>query len=201
MPGRSKVALVSLILANLVPLVGVLYFNWNLATIIFLYWLESLVIGAINVPKLLITANHRGYISKFLPNKPGSSPAYDAALAYLIIYFMFALVVYVMMYRIVDMSTLDFKAALYSFEVFIISHAISFFRNFLRDEEYKRNSVLYQFFAPYKRVLIIAAAVLAGSHLIERYDGALVAVVALIIIKIALDVITHLFEHRKKVSG
>ena len=49
----SAWAVVSLVLANLVPLVGVLFFGWDLWTIIALYWAENGIIGLYNVAKIL----------------------------------------------------------------------------------------------------------------------------------------------------
>ena len=47
----------ALIVANLVPLVGILFFDWSLFTIMFCFWLESAVIGCFNILKLVIVAN------------------------------------------------------------------------------------------------------------------------------------------------
>ena len=43
-----------LVLFNLVPLAGVLWWGWQLQTILVLYWLESGVIGVLNVPRLAL---------------------------------------------------------------------------------------------------------------------------------------------------
>lgn len=42
-----------LILANLIPVAGVLLFDWNVATILMLYWAESVVIGILNVLRMI----------------------------------------------------------------------------------------------------------------------------------------------------
>jgi hypothetical protein len=46
-------AVASLVIANLVPLVGVLFFGWDLWTIIALYWAENGIIGLYTVAKIL----------------------------------------------------------------------------------------------------------------------------------------------------
>lgn len=43
-----------LIVANLVPLVGVLFFGWSLLTILVLYWVENGIVGLWNIPKILL---------------------------------------------------------------------------------------------------------------------------------------------------
>lgn len=44
---------VALVLANLIPLFGVLFLGWDAFAIVVLYWVENLIIGAINVLKML----------------------------------------------------------------------------------------------------------------------------------------------------
>ena len=50
--GSSVGAVAALIVANLVPLVGVLWFGWNVWTILIIYWLENGVVGVFNVLKM-----------------------------------------------------------------------------------------------------------------------------------------------------
>lgn len=38
-----------LILANLLPLIGVAFFAWDMLALLMLYWTESVIIGAMNV--------------------------------------------------------------------------------------------------------------------------------------------------------
>jgi hypothetical protein len=47
-----------LIAANMLPLFGVIFFGWDVFSIVALYWFENVVIGAINVLKI-ITCNPR----------------------------------------------------------------------------------------------------------------------------------------------
>ena len=41
-----------LILANSLPLLGILFFSWDVFSLLFLYWLETIVIGFFNVLKI-----------------------------------------------------------------------------------------------------------------------------------------------------
>lgn len=50
----APVAIASLILANILPLLGVLYLEWSLYSVLLLFWLESGVIGLFNILKILI---------------------------------------------------------------------------------------------------------------------------------------------------
>ena len=42
----------ALLAANLVPIIGVLLWGWDVTLIIGLYWIENLVIGLLNLPKM-----------------------------------------------------------------------------------------------------------------------------------------------------
>jgi Family of unknown function (DUF6498) len=50
---RSALALV---LANAIPLVGVLFFGWSLWTILVLYWVENGIVGFWTVPRILLAS-------------------------------------------------------------------------------------------------------------------------------------------------
>jgi hypothetical protein len=48
---RSAIAL---LIANAIPIIGVLLFGWSLITILVLYWLENGIVGFWNVPKIAL---------------------------------------------------------------------------------------------------------------------------------------------------
>jgi hypothetical protein len=53
---RFKSSAVVLIVANLVPLIGVLFWHWDAFEIVALYWAENVIIGVINVLKMITCA-------------------------------------------------------------------------------------------------------------------------------------------------
>lgn len=61
---RSAILLVA---ANLIPLVGVLFFGWSLITILVLYWIENGIVGFWNVPKIVMA---QGSMLPRLPDMP-----------------------------------------------------------------------------------------------------------------------------------
>lgn len=50
---RLKLSSISLVAANLVPLAGVLLWHWSISSIIVLYWFENVVIGVVNVARMI----------------------------------------------------------------------------------------------------------------------------------------------------
>ena len=51
---RPPFSILALIAANLAPLFGVLFFGWDAAAIVLLYWIENLIIGAYNVLMMIL---------------------------------------------------------------------------------------------------------------------------------------------------
>jgi hypothetical protein len=60
----------ALIAANTLPLFGVLFFGWDTFSIVFLYWVENVIIGAVNVLKMITCSPDTNAIdwSKFNAN-------------------------------------------------------------------------------------------------------------------------------------
>jgi hypothetical protein len=62
----SRSAIV-LVVANAIPLIGVLFFGWSLITILVLFWVENGIVGLWNIPRILLA---RGSLLGSLPDMP-----------------------------------------------------------------------------------------------------------------------------------
>jgi len=49
-------SVIALMLADLVPLAGVFLFHWEVFPLLFLFWLENVIIGAVNVAKMILAS-------------------------------------------------------------------------------------------------------------------------------------------------
>jgi hypothetical protein len=63
-------SIVALLVANAIPLVGVLFFGWSLLTILVIYWLENGIVGFWNVPRILLA---QGSVVPSLPPLPDAA--------------------------------------------------------------------------------------------------------------------------------
>jgi hypothetical protein len=54
-------ASLALIIGNLVPIIGVLFFEWQLFPLILIYWLENVVIGIFNAFKMLTCSGSESF--------------------------------------------------------------------------------------------------------------------------------------------
>lgn len=71
-PNLRNIPLVSpavmLVIVNLIPVAGVLFFDWSASLLVFMYWVENVVIGFYHVLRMLITTGY-GTVSAGSPGQ------------------------------------------------------------------------------------------------------------------------------------
>lgn len=194
--GKFKYLSVSLlIIANILPLIAVLFFDWNLFQILFLYWLESGVIGFYNILKLIkvsdVDAPRLFIVPFFIVHYGGFMSGH---LWFLLIFFAPDLT-YSSFFPPLEIIMPLIYTVKFSAIVLVISHGISFYFNFIRNHEYERTNMKKQMMEPYKRILIMHLTIIIGAWLILVLKEAVFFLVLLIVIKTITDLKFHLKEH------
>ena len=197
----------SLVAANIVPLLGVLSWGWSTFAVVVTYWAENVVIGLINILKMLCCSHADG----------GQSPLRHAAKLFFIPFFavhygLFCLVHGEFVFHLLGGEAdnvavpighwWDRYAAIKESGLFIaiavlaLSHLYSFVRNYLLGGEYKRYSLPVLMFQPYARVVVLHLAILFGAFATLALGSPIWVLVILIVGKTVLDLAMHLYEHR-----
>jgi len=202
---RFTPAVISLVLMNLIPLAGVFWFGWDAATIVFLYWLENVVIGILNVVKILTTQSG----SKANPKQRESL----FGLIFLSGFFTFHYGLFCYGHYIFLSSTYEtlpiwgeIVPALFSPVLFwsllglALSHIISMLVNFYGKGEYKTRTANAQMFMPYSRIVLLHVVIIFSGALTVAMGQGLATLVLLVIVKIGFDLAAHLVEHSEKES-
>lgn len=215
----------ALLASNAVPLLGVVLFRWDLFTIMFLFWFENVIIGVINVPKIVMACGAM---------KLGKSPQMPAGAAeglqigfkimgipfFIVHYGMFTAVhgmfVFVMFSgRLPLMNRGPFPAPemvlphiaqlIVPILAIIASHVVSFITNFIGQEEYRTISAPEQMFAPYGRIVVLHLVILFGGFAVMLLGAPWAAVALLVVLKTGLDLSAHVSERMRaevrKVKG
>lgn len=191
-----RVSLAALILANLAPLGGVLFLGWDAAALLFLFWLENAVIGFYNLLKMASLGQAQALF--FIPFFTIHYGAFlFGHLAFLVIFFVVGGLLpegpggLASGFRDAGATALS---VLPMAGVFLLSHGVSFFLIFLREE--RRNATLPQLMmAPYGRVVVLHVAIVLGGFAAMFAGQPLFILVILVMGKIVLDVRAHLKEH------
>ena len=194
-----------LILANLGPVYGVLFLGWKVFPIIFLFWLENLVIGALNVFRMLLA-------------DPGNKPLWLLKL-FIVPFFCVHFGLFTFVHGIFVMGFFGgmFRTGApfpdgdiilgfireYQLGWAIIglaaSHAISFALNYVGEGEYLKANPIKLMQQPYGRVIVLHITILVGGFLVTILRSPIVGLLLLVALKISLDLRSHLREHRMDV--
>jgi hypothetical protein len=196
------IAALFLIAVNTIPLFGVLFFGWSLFSIMFLYWLENGIIGFFNVFKIAL-ARASGPSRFTVGGRPVNPPNREVRVIFFILHYgLFWTVHGVFVFVFFGMSAEPFgsiglRGVAIAAAALFLSHGVSFFVNFLGKEEYLTVSPDQQMIEPYSRVVVLHVTILAGGALIGSLGAPVAALVLLVLLKTAIDLLAHLREHRK----
>ena len=182
----------ALIGANLIPVFGVLFLGWDVGSILLLYWLESVVIGVLNIPKILSSHGRpfgKIFDSVFFSLHFGGFCAGHA----MFLKEMFQVDISVA--ALLGLGSLSLAAG-----SLFLSHFISMLINFFGRGEYKNRRSREQMFVPYGRVVIMHVTILIGGILAQQFGAPVFALIVLIGIKTFIDLVAHTREHNKAQS-
>ena len=190
-------SVIVLLIANFVPVLGVLFFDWSIVSLLYLYWAENVAVGLVNILKLLSNCHsgsgpgHKIFLSGFFTVHygffclghaafvfgglvPGTesfgSPA-DRALEYLLSHPLLVL-------------------------GFLGSHLFSFFTNYLGKDENRSMALGKVMFLPYVRIFVLHITIIFGGIAIVALGSPMILVLVLALAKTVGDLIFHLREHR-----
>jgi hypothetical protein len=174
-----------LIAANLVPLVGVLFFGWEMSQLFLLYWFESAIVGACNVLKLLLIGGAKAVpLCVFFTLHYGGFMA--GHFVFLSLFFLGG--------NVASLSTLpSLLVRLWpAILALAISHGFAFWDNFLRSGEYRRRPLGRQMGEPYTRIMVMQATIIFGGFLAEAFGTPVAALALLVALKTGMDLRAHL---------
>lgn len=196
------VSIISLVLGNVVPLLGVLFWNWDPASIIFTYWLENIVIGFYNVLKMLKAARPT------LPDTPPimvnmpwwKGPIYTRSKrafvwSFIAFYGFFIAFHGIAAFTFFKPTTLYLTSIMIAVFSLFISHGISYAHNFIGKGEYQKVTPDSLMLDPLKRVFFMQAAVMVGAVAAEVLGAQIFTLVVLVFLKIFVDLLTHRYLH------
>lgn len=195
----SHLSVYALIFANTVPLIGVLFFEWSLFAVIFLYWMENIVIGFFNLFRMYKV---RGPINPAInTNQVKLTVLRSTGKLALMFFFFFHYGFFTLVHGIFvitlfgpfDMTLLMMLVGL---SALILSHGISYLTNFIGNNEYKHVHEVMLFSQPYKRVTVLHLSIIAGGFLIAAFDTPVLALAFLIVFKTIIDIRAHKKEHK-----
>lgn len=193
-----------LILANLVPVVGVLIFDWSAFDVVILFWAENVVIGVLNVFRMWLCATDE------IVARVGLSVFFSFH------YGMFTFVHGVFVFSLFNQDRIGLAAAAGEPAAMIetmlalnlgipllalaLSHLYSFIWNYLGKGEYLTTTLTQLMKRPYGRVVVLHISIIVGGFLVMLLGSPAYALLILIAIKTTFDFKAHCKEHFEKLT-
>ncbi len=189
-------SVIALIAANFIPIFGVLFFGWDLFTLLILYWAESAVIGFYTIFKLIIVGK---YLAILLV--PFFIIHFGAFMVGHLLAIMALLNVQINIFKFEEFYPIFFKIS-YAFMGLVISHGISFFVNFIGEEKFKileKGKALGMIeWQPYKRVLLMHFVIILSGFLIVFFRINTTPLILLVGLKTIVDLKSHRKQYMLK---
>jgi hypothetical protein len=190
-------SVILLVVANLIPLYGVVHWGWDLFVLMTVYWVETGIIGFFTAIRMVLAARWAGVL----------------LLPFFGFHFgMFMGVHFVFLWALfggewqqkvsgagIFAQLLVFGTGLWiACAALLLSHAASFYLNVLRplrsagdDPRSKPLPLNDIMLTPYGRIVVMHVTILAGAFLLQVFKTPLAAFVLLIALKIVADVAAH----------
>lgn len=208
-PGGTRVSLAALVLANLLPVGLVAAGVWDVAEIVFMYWLENLVVGFYNLLRIATTRQlaigeklglgsfftvHYGIFCighmVFLVDVfgfPGLQPGQPAPGGG------FAL------FDVIAAPELLFPRHFrWPLLALFVSHGLSFVTHYVLGGERLTSNQGTLMGRPYGRIVVMHVWLFVGGFLIMHWNVPMAGLLALVILKTAIDAGSHAYLHRSR---
>lgn len=224
---RSRTAaLATLIGANALPLLGVLFLGWSMQGLLLVYWLESGVIGAYNVPKILYahgaeSSETRSKARRLksngqtvtlpdaperVPETPTRRPENRPVARFFVFHYGGFWAVHGIFVGVLPLfadgsgfaGLAELPTLALGAGAAAVSHGVSYRRNYLEDDEWRTVSPGGRLYAPYDRVLVMHLTVVLGAFAVSFLGTPTGALVVMVVVKTSLDLRGHLREHGRE---
>lgn len=192
---KLDIPLIALILANLTPIYGVLFGEWTVFQVFFLFWGETAVIGFYNILKIKRTSGALGFflIPFFILHFGGFMFGHLIFIITLFGFGMQNVTISLSSAMIINIG----RVLIFPILFYFVSHGISYYVNFIQNEEYKRSNPMQVMMAPYGRVALMHITIIFGGWIVLGLGVSSGALALLIFGKILLDVTAHNRTHAK----
>jgi uncharacterized protein DUF6498 len=204
-------AVVALVVANAIPLVGVLFFGWSVWTILIVYWVENGIVGGFNILKMARAEGDdvAGASGWTINGKPAASMAKVGLIPFFIMHYgIFWAVHGVFVLTLPLFASIGSNGSnlgpgpdpwtiLLAVVALFISHGLSYLFNYIGSGEYRRTSAIRQMFTPYGRLVVLHVTIIFGAIAVSMTGAPVAAIVILVVLKTLLDLGLHLREHRR----
>ena len=197
-----------LVVSNVIPLIGVFVWDWDVTSILILYWSENLILGFLTIVKMIVNAPIGGIFTSafFLVHYGGFCGVHGLFVLAMTVgdigdpvgsdpwplWLVFVQLLVNVVQQVLAMAPTEWIIA---FTALFVSHTVSLIINYFGRGEYKDQDTQALMMAPYKRIVVLHLAIIFGGWCVLALGSPVGLLIVLIALKISIDVYTHLAEH------
>lgn len=205
-----------LVLANIVPLLGVLFLGWDGKGIFVIYILETVLIGILNVLKMLVV-----YILNGTRNEPPPSPGDNVGGFFIIPFFIFHYYFFIFVQTVLFfafssiwdhsikepfMVISNFVPYLsgetkYALLSLLAANLTYFIDGFVLSGKYKTETLSGLMFQPYKRIFVQQFVVIFGGFIFMMSNSAAAVAALFIVLKTLADYLSANYSNNPKIQN
>lgn len=196
-------SVVALVVANALPLGGVLFLKWEVFPLMLLFWAENVIVGIFSALKIAfaVSAERHAGIAKLIMI-PFFCVHYGL---FCLVHGVFVLGLFggalgaggpVQILGSAWQSIREWHLG-WALAALGGSHAVSFFVNYLGKGENREPALERLMGAPYARVVVLHVAIILGAFVLLALGSPTFGLVILVLGKIAIDLKAHLKERRR----
>lgn len=183
----------SLFISNLIIIVLAIIQTWDIATVLWVYWMQSIIIGFFQFLRILSLKNFSTENFK-INNQPATSTqstktftAFFFAFHYGFFHFIYA----IFLFNFFQNDTnFNLQNILIGFGVFFTNHLFSFIHNKISDEKLKPN-IGTLMFQPYLRIIPMHLIIILGAMFENQTK-----LIFFLSLKTLADLIFHILKHK-----
>ena len=193
--------------------------GWRAADVVAMYWIENVLVGLLNVPRILLAQDESGS-DRQRPVQERLLANAQPALFFVLHYGLFCAVHGIVLIELFGLQAIAGVAeaadelaalqamvqrwrgdplALAGIVALLGSHLYSLIVNFLASGEYRRVDAGTMVERPYRRIAVIQVFAIACGALLQYFDSPVLAVAVFVVVKIVID--WHLHDRERVVLG
>lgn len=181
----------SLLLSNILVIILATVQGWEVSTVLWVYWMQSLIIGLFQFLRILslkkfstenLTINNQPALPT---TQTKSFTAFFFAFHYGFFHFIYA----IFLFNFFTNQPLDFTQLFLGGLIFFLNHTFSYFHNRVIDKQRVQN-IGALMFIPYARIVPMHLIIVFGAILGQS------ALIVFLLLKTLVDLLMHTIKHR-----
>lgn len=183
---------VSLLISNIIVIILAIVQRWDVATVLWVYWMQSVIIGFFQFLRILSLKNFstENFSINDKPASPTNNTKLYTAFFFLCHYGFFHFIYAIFLFSFFTKNPLDFTYIFLGGLVFFLNHTYSYFHNIVQDEKQTQN-IGKLMFAPYARIIPMHLIIIFGAILGQS------SLVIFLLLKTLVDLLMHILKHNR----